>query len=112
MNLPFRTSSPELALVTHLDFVFRELWTLGIGRVVGTQHYRCLKNQPSSAEIKQFRCSDIHLELSSQDTGRAGERPHFLLPPLFFYVATRFALFLITKLLGAAPSNSAPLRSL
>lgn len=71
------------------------------------------KITPSSAEMKQHGFSDTHLELPNQDIDSGGKRPHF--PPfiyLFFYVASRFVLFLITELVWAAPSNSILLRSL
>lgn len=49
----------------------------------GIQHSRSLKNQPNSAEVKQFRFSDTHLELSNKDTG-SRERGHNSLPTTIF----------------------------
>lgn len=76
----------------------------------GTQHHRCHKTHPLTADIRQLRFSDIQPEVSNQDIDSEGERSHF--PGRLFNVSSKFALFLITKLSCAEPSNSVPLRSL
>ena len=99
------------------------MWTLS-GKILSEDRWRCggggkyiitsaSKIIPCFAEIKQHGFSDTHPELSNQDLDSGGKRLHF--PPIYlfiFYVASRFALFLITELVWAAPSNSIPLRSL
>lgn len=71
----------------------------------GIQHSRSLKNQPSSAEVKQFRFSDAHLELSNKDAG-SGERGHNPLPTTFF--CCQQVCSISDKAYGGCPIKSYP----